>query len=72
MIVKARFSTSVDNMKKILSTYEGGINANLFLVQVHSVFNDNCEVVAKSHEMMFLIGHIAGIGEDYLVNYNPV
>ena len=72
MISKARFSITKKEMSEILCSYNNGSDFSKFLIQPHSVYSEHCEVVGKVHELMFLIGHIAGKGEDSLVNLNPV
>ena len=72
MIAKARFSVTKKEMTQILNTYNNGSKFSKFLIQPHSVYSEHCEVVGQSHEIMFLIGYIAGMGEDTLMSFSAV
>jgi aspartate 1-decarboxylase len=72
MIAKARFSVTKKEMTQILNNYNNGSRFSNFLIQSHSVYSEHCEVVGKSQEIMFLIGHIAGMGEDTLMSFGAV
>jgi hypothetical protein len=72
MIAKARFSVTKKDMVQILNTYNNGSRFSNFLIQPHSVYTEHCEVVGKAKEIMFLIGYIAGIGEDTLMSFSAV
>jgi hypothetical protein len=73
MILKAKFTNSVDGMKTAIAGYHQ-INGNVnFFVKPDAVFPESKTVViGEQNEIMFLIGYIAGIGVHTLEDVSKV
>jgi hypothetical protein len=73
MILKAKFNSSIDNVKKAIASYQqinGTVN---FFMKPDAVFSDTKTVViGEQNEIMFLIGYIAGLGVHTLEDVSKV
>jgi hypothetical protein len=73
MILKAKFTNSIENMKAAIARYHH-MNGNVnFFVKPDAVFPESKTVViGEQNEIMFLIGYIAGIGIHTLEDVSKV
>ena len=73
MILKAKFSNSIDGVKTAIASYNqtnGNVN---FFVKPDAVFPESKTVViGEQNEIMFLIGYIAGLGVHTLEDVSKV
>jgi len=68
MLLKARFTMTVDNLDLIVNQYQSLNGKVKFLTQ--PAFNSNSEIVGEQNEIMFFIGFVAGLGVHDLEHVN--